>query len=139
MLDSCWKNHTVGLRDRSIFATLHYGCLRAQSARYLELSHLQIRKIPDQGSSECWALILVLNQGKTNQVNRKEEASMIRCADANTCAIGALAFWLFWRFVIKNEAFPSLDNNDWYTKKVYPPSLSRVRSILQSLNFYQIF
>ncbi|XP_044714550.1 centromere DNA-binding protein complex CBF3 subunit [Hirsutella rhossiliensis] len=48
-----------------------------------------------------------MNCGKTNQHGRMEYGSALRHRDPRSCLIGALAFWLFWRWQVeKAERFP---------------------------------
>ncbi|KAM4058124.1 centromere DNA-binding protein complex CBF3 subunit, domain 2 domain-containing protein [Hirsutella rhossiliensis] len=66
------------------------------------------------------ALVVVMNCGKTNQHGRMEYGSALRHRDPRSCLIGALAFWLFWRWhVEKAERFPVFQRSeDWYETKV---------------------
>ncbi|KAM4060051.1 centromere DNA-binding protein complex CBF3 subunit, domain 2 domain-containing protein [Hirsutella rhossiliensis] len=66
------------------------------------------------------ALVVVMNCGKTNQHGRMEYGSALRHRDPRSCLIGALAFWLFWRWQVeKAERFPVFQRSeDWYETKV---------------------
>ena len=72
---------------------------------------------PD-GSNVARALVVVMNQGKTNQHGRMEYGAALRHRDPKACLVGALAFWLFWRWQVEGiEHFPSLRNLLYSTEK----------------------
>jgi hypothetical protein len=101
----------------------HYGILRGENARKLEFADLITREYEQQGPSPCQLVILLLNNGKTNSVNKQEFAGMCRSKNVELCAIGALAAYLFQRFNVDNEAFPNLKHpKNWYTIKVFRAS-----------------
>lgn len=53
---------------------------------------------------------MILN-GKTNQDNQKLYSGVIRHKNVNTCAFGAVGFYLFHRFRMTNERFPDFSEN----------------------------
>ena len=91
-----------------MFLLSHYCFFRGQSVRAMELADLQITTLEDQGPSKCQVLSMVLGNGKTNQVNRKETVACARAKDAVVCAVGGLALYFFCRFQRDHEPFPDL-------------------------------
>ncbi|XP_044717988.1 centromere DNA-binding protein complex CBF3 subunit [Hirsutella rhossiliensis] len=75
---------------------------------------------PEDAGYTTKALVVVMNCGKTNQHGRMEYGSALRHRDPRSCLIGALAFWLFWRWQVeKAERFPVFQRSeDWYETKV---------------------
>jgi hypothetical protein len=62
---------------------------------------------------------MIMDQGKTNQYGRHEFGSCIRHRNVKLCPVGALGFYLFFRWSIQNEAIPIvLDPEQWYDIKV---------------------
>ncbi len=64
LIESCIMPGTTGIRDRSMFLSMHYGIFRCQSVRYMELSHLQVHDLQNQGPSRCMALVYILHPKK---------------------------------------------------------------------------
>lgn len=73
----------------------------------------------NEGITDCYALVMVLRQGKTNQEGRLEFAACLRNKNVNICPQMMLSFYLFYRWHIFGEAFPSFDQNrDWFYYKL---------------------
>jgi hypothetical protein len=109
----------VALRDRLNLLLCHHGLMRGQSSRGLEFADLFTLPMENMGPSPCTALVLIMDNGKTNQVNRREYAPMLRSKHVDVCPQGALAFYLFYRFHFLKEPFPSFNRNeDWFQMKV---------------------
>jgi hypothetical protein len=77
----------------------------------------------------------LLNNGKTNSVNKQEFAGMCRFKNVELCAIGALAAYFF---QLDNEAFPNLRHpKSWYTIKVFRASGKKNRRTPMSENTHR--
>ena len=63
--------------------------------------------------------ILKIGEGKTVK-KRAQFGKMMRHANVKMCAIGALAFWLYARFLITNEIenIDWTDNHTWFNIKL---------------------
>ena len=72
-------------------------------------------ELKDEGPTKCFATVVIMDRGKTNQFGRIEYGAFIRHKDAQVCPVGALAFYLFWRLEVMNEQFPDFSRRDtWY-------------------------
>ena len=92
--------------------------LRGESMQIAELADLLSSILPNEGmpiyfiayqlgNMECVALLLRLNKGKTNQNNENQLVALIRHKNSEVCAFGAVAFYLFYRWQIKEEQVPN--------------------------------
>jgi len=83
------------------------------------------------GFSKCYALVLLLGEGKTNQFGLLRNVGTIRHKDVRQCAVGAFAFYLSeslylnpsdglkFRFHVNMEDFPSFErSSNWYDYKM---------------------
>ena len=100
ILNYFWiENSPAGLRNRAGFTVGHHGLMRGGNIRGLELSDLHFVDLENEGPVEnCLAVLCTLNHGKTNQVGRMEYAAFLRNKEADLCPVGALAFYLFYRY-----------------------------------------
>ncbi|KAI3638343.1 hypothetical protein MIR68_003954 [Amoeboaphelidium protococcarum] len=69
------------LRMRSMILLSHFGMLRGQSVRAFEFADLTMVEDNGRGGRKVVALILLINNGKTNYVNRQEYAQMTRASN----------------------------------------------------------
>ena len=60
------------------FLLCHFCLLRGQSIRTLELADIFEQPLKDEGYSECVALVLLLNSGKTNQFGKFHHVGFFR-------------------------------------------------------------
>jgi len=68
--DHFWtRNRDFGtnLRNLVTFCLSHYAILRGESARAMELPELHCVRLENEGYGDCYALVLVMRQGKTNR------------------------------------------------------------------------
>ena len=71
--------------------------------------------------------------GKTNQHGRLEYGSALRHRDHQSCLVGALATYLFWRWHRSGEAFPCFrTSQDWYNIKLLKRDNSHLQELLSS-------
>jgi hypothetical protein len=75
----------TGLRDRCGLLLMHSGTLRSESIREFQLPDLFSLQLESEGATECTCMVMLLNQGKTNQFGRHEFCSMIRSKDVELC------------------------------------------------------
>ncbi|KAL3676502.1 hypothetical protein R1sor_026450 [Riccia sorocarpa] len=86
----------------------------------MELPDLHSVTLDREGISDCNALILVMRQGKTNQLGRLDIASCLRNKEVSVCPFGILGFYFFWRWHMEAEPFPSFEkSSDWYDIKIF--------------------
>ena len=84
----------------------HTMLLRGHSTRACQLADLFTLEFQNEGVTPCWPVIMVMDQGKTNQFGKREYAACIRNREVITCPVGALAFYLFYRWHRGGESFP---------------------------------
>ncbi|KAI9481581.1 MAG: hypothetical protein EXX96DRAFT_608258 [Benjaminiella poitrasii] len=66
-----------------------------------------------------WREKLSETGGKTNQEHQKLYSGVISYKNVQTCAFGAVGFYLFHRFHVKGEAFPDFSTNqNWFKIKL---------------------
>jgi hypothetical protein len=92
------RNSSQGLRDRTMAALSHFGLLRGENTRGIQLPDLQFLSLDDrEGPSICDVMVVLLFNGKTNQEGRTQYMGAMRNKDWRCCPMGALAMWLFYR------------------------------------------
>ncbi len=94
--------------------------LRLSNRLPMELADLFLMPLPKEGTQgDGWCLVAVMDQGKTNQHGRLEYGAALRHRDYRSCLVGALAVYLFWRWHLSGEPFPSFrTSQDWYGIKL---------------------
>ena len=118
-------------RGRVCFLLSHFGLLRGENARDLELADMFSQVLDGEGYSECVALVLLIQHGKTNNFGKLQHVGFMRNKNVNICPVGAVAMYLFQRFHVDNEPFPSFKRSaDWYDIKFL-----RGRSPMKSISY----
>lgn len=119
------------LRDRMTFLLNHMMMLRGETLRDTNLNHLFTLEYKDEGATRCPVFVMMITGGKTNQEHQKLYSGVIRHKNVQTCAFGAVGFYLFHRFHIKGEAFPDFSmNQNWFKTK-----LTRGREAHKSVSY----
>ena len=120
------RNLGPWLRTRADILLLHYLMARSETTRdNLTLSSLSSAVLENEGS-ECYALIVTLDRGKTITTGRTQYGGAMRAREPEDCCLGALAQWLFWRWQVNNEPPPNFNcRSDWYDQRVFPAASSR--------------
>lgn len=89
--------------------------LRGESRRMAELPDLFSLSLKNEGPTPCIALVLIMNNGKTNKGNRTEYGMAVRHKNALLCPLAALAFYLFYRWHVVQEPPPCFAQRQlWY-------------------------
>ncbi|KAI9922803.1 hypothetical protein PsorP6_002543 [Peronosclerospora sorghi] len=99
------------LRKRVDLLIAHMMLMRGKIRRMLQI----VEDIENEGPGACQALLCIMDQGKTNQFGKIESGTALRSKSPDLCAIGAIDFYLFYRFHI--EKGPFLDfkgRKNWY-------------------------
>jgi len=118
-------------RGRACFLLSHYGLLRGENIRDLELADMLSQVLDGEGFSESIALVLLIQHGKTNQFGKLQHVGYMRNKEVKTCPIGATALYLFERFHVDNEIFPDMRASEhWYDIKFL-----RGRNKLKSMSY----
>jgi hypothetical protein len=124
------------LRTQVDFLLGNHMLLRQSNRLAMELPDCFCLELPNEGqkSRHCptYALVIVMNQGKTNQHGRMEYGAALRHRDVRSCLIGALAFYFFWRWQVEGkESFPSFARSEqWYDLKVLRRSATEPKALL---------
>lgn len=129
--DAAWRhrNPAIGLRTNVDFLLGNHMLLRSGNRRPLELADCFCLGLPNEGVKDSHraptrAFLVLMKNGKTNQHGRTQYGSCLRHRDPQSCLVGQLAFWFFWRWEIEKEPFPSFAHDfDWYPIKVLRRSL----------------
>ncbi|ETP08742.1 hypothetical protein F441_15343 [Phytophthora nicotianae CJ01A1] len=111
----------TSLRNLLAFLLSHYALMRGESVRMLELADLHSIPLENEGYNPCRALVMVMvmGQGKTNQVGRVEVGACMRHKNVRVCGHGMLAIYLFWRWHVDGEKFPDFTSSScWYDLKL---------------------
>jgi hypothetical protein len=106
--------------------------LRGYSTRACQLPNLFTLEFPNEGVTPCWPVIMVMDQGKTNQFGKRDYAACIRNKEVIACPVRALAFYLFYCWHRGRERFPDFTSRrHWYDtfllKGKRRPARDRVR------------
>jgi hypothetical protein len=122
------KQIACALRTQVDFLLGNHMLLRSSNRRPLELPDCFCLELPNEGVKDkdniTRAFVVVMNQGKTNQHGRLEYGACLRHRDPLACLVGALAFWLFYRWHVEKEPFPSFSRReDWYDLKILRRSI----------------
>ena len=80
-----------------------------------------ILDLEKEGPTECKAMIVIMEQGKTNQFARKELGACIQNMHCAICPLGAVAFHFFTCWHLDLECHPSLaTSQEWFNIKFTP-------------------
>ena len=112
------KSVHASLRNRFTFLCTTTGILRGESLFKAELSDLFKLdiKLP-KDPHEFTILIMQISSGKTNQNGYKIFGRMGRNFDVNVCPVGALGFYLMYRFHHTRELNDDQQPVDWTNNK----------------------
>ncbi|KAK4242960.1 transcriptional activator of glycolytic enzymes-domain-containing protein [Corynascus novoguineensis] len=155
---AAWRFSDVnsGFRTNVDFLFGNHMLLRSSNRLALELADCFCLDLPKEGvkstsagASPTKALVVIMNQGKTNQHGRVEYGSCLRHRDPEACLVGQLAFWLFFRWQVEKKAaepFPDFSRPErWYQIKVlrrskadYKAQLSYATAHKWALDFYSL-
>ena len=92
---------------------------RGNDRRAVEISDLFTFEFPGEGPTRCMPLIFTTRGGKTNQHGRLETAGALRSRDPDMCLLGALGFYLLFRWDLSLELFPDFGSPRlWYSTRL---------------------
>ena len=93
----------------------HYLLARGHDRRLAEISDIHTFEFPGEGPTPCFPLIMTMRGSKTNQHGRLETMGALRNTDPFICPLGALAFYLLYRWDLTEEPFPDFtERSRWY-------------------------
>jgi hypothetical protein len=88
---------------------------RGGDRRSAEISDLFTFELEGEGSTRCFPLIFTTRASKQNQHGRLETMGALRHKDPPVCVLGALAFYLLYRWDLTDELFPDFTSRPlWY-------------------------
>jgi hypothetical protein len=97
----------------------HYLLARSGDRRSTEISDIHTFEFPDQGITPCFPLIMTMRGSKTNQHGRLETMGAFRNQDPFICPLGALAYYLLYRWDLTTEQFPDFsERSRWYNTRL---------------------
>jgi hypothetical protein len=115
------QNSLSGAKNKLMFLLCHFCLLRGESVRRCELADLFALDLENEGYTPCKALIVVMDQGKTNQFGRKDLGSCIRHKNPEVCAIGCLGFYFLRLWHLDLVPAPNLTTSrNWFDLKLIP-------------------
>ena len=117
----CQKSQVVEsfLRTAFDFLCSHNMLLRGESRRTFELPDLFLLELYQQGPTACFAMVIVMDNGKTNKTGRLEYGSVLRHFNPLLCTMGHLAWYFFYRWNIVRENPPRFQRrSQWYNLHV---------------------
>ena len=126
IVDAFWTNQLsprpfINLRALADFLIRHYTLLRGDNTRIMDLPDLITIELQKEGPTPCHLLVLTCSKSKTNQFGKVEYAAAMRNKDVYMCPLSGLAFYLFYRWHLTGESFPSFTTrSSWYDIKAFP-------------------
>ena len=111
---------TNGLRDQFQLLFSLSAVLRSDSIYLADLSDLCDFKFKQKREPDPYHVcILRVGEGKTVQ-QKAQFGKMMRHLNVKICAVGALAFWLYARFMVtsEHEKFDFTNNTSWFNIKL---------------------
>ncbi|WWC90451.1 uncharacterized protein L201_005386 [Kwoniella dendrophila CBS 6074] len=114
------RNNEEGLRDMTAHSFGLYGLLRSDNQLNLALSDLGSEDLPDdEGATPCFAVIALLQQGKTNTKGLVKYSAFMRAKDVFACPVFTLAAYLFASYATSSAAVKeAFEHAEVYTSKV---------------------
>ena len=92
------RGNLEGLRDMTAQSFGLFGLLRGDNQRKVALSELGSTLLPpDEGPTECLALVAITRGSKTNTKGLTQYAAMMRAKDVFMCPVWSLSSYLFAR------------------------------------------
>jgi hypothetical protein len=89
--------------------------LRDHSTRACQLPDLFTLEFQNEEVTPCWPVIMEMDQGKTNQFGKREYTACIQNKEMVVYPVGALAFYLLYRWHRGRERFPDFTSRrHWY-------------------------
>jgi hypothetical protein len=74
--------------------------LRGESRWQFQFPDLFTISLPNEGPTPCWPIVMIMNNGKTNQLCRLQYIGVMRQQDPLLCTMSQAAFYLFYRWHI---------------------------------------
>jgi Centromere DNA-binding protein complex CBF3 subunit, domain 2 len=131
------KSVFCGLRHRFVFLHTSGGLLHGESVYKAELSDLfHVFYKADKDVHPLMVVVQQLASGKTNN-NQKLYGRVMRHKDVNLCAVGALGFYLMYRFQVTDEMNTPpdfADNEAWYRIKLLVQPYNSAGDYTQSIS-----
>ena len=94
------------LRTTTDFLLAHHLLLRSEDRLGAELPDFFTIPLPGEGPTPCFPMIMLMDNGKTNQLGRIEYGAAMRHRNPLLCTMGHMAFYLFYRWNITGEPPP---------------------------------
>ncbi|EAS32210.3 uncharacterized protein CIMG_13776 [Coccidioides immitis RS] len=124
LVEYCWQGWSESKKGQSVephlrtavdFLMGHSMLLRGESRRTAQLADLFTLELTNEGPTPCFPMVLIMGNGKTNQMGRIEYATVMRHRNPLLCTMAQTAFYLFYRWDIVREPPPQFHNRqDWY-------------------------
>lgn len=110
-----------------MFLLNHMMILRGENLWDTNLNHMFSLEFKNEGATRCPVFVMMIK----NDEQHKLYSGVIRHKNVQTCAFGAVGFYLSHRFHVKGEAFPDFTlSENWFKSK-----LARGRAIDKSVAY----
>lgn len=88
------RNTPEGIRDRAMIAASHYGLLRGQNCRGMQLPDVQYLSLDKrEGPTQCDVMVVLIFDGKTNKDGKSQYMAAMRNKRWDLCPLGAFGLW----------------------------------------------
>ena len=113
----------------------HHMLLRGGSRRQLQLADLFSLHLPNEGPTACRPLIVILDNGNTNQYGRREYIGVMRHRDPLLCTMGQMAFYLFHRWEVGVAGGQEPVPNFWKRQQWYDIHFLKGKDRLEEISY----
>ena len=124
IVEYCWQRWSESKRSQSVephlrtavdFLMGHNMLLRGESRRMTQLADLFTVELTNEGPTPCFPMVLIMGNGKTNQMGWIEYAAVVRHRSPLLCTMGQVAFYLFHQWNVAGEPLPQFHRREeWY-------------------------
>ena len=105
------------LRTATDFLWSHHTLVRGETRRNAQLPDLFSLELKNEGPTPCTAMIMLMNNGKTNKSGRTEYNSVVRHKNPLLCTLSQTAFYFFYRWDVCHQPAPRFQRRtQWYTQ-----------------------
>ena len=107
------------LRTVADFLFAHHTLVRGENRRAAELADLFCLTLANEGPTECPAMVMLMDNGKTNQHGQRQYNAVVRHKNFLLCTLSHTAFYFFYRWDICHQPPPRFQRRtQWYNKHI---------------------
>lgn len=103
------------LRTAADLLLAHTLLLRGEVRRKVQMADLFTLTLDNEGPTPCHAMVVLIDNGKTNQDGRREYGTAVRHKNPLLCTMASIGFYFFMRWNIMGETPPNFQRRElWY-------------------------